>query len=64
MRSAEKAFVILHTRKSDDPQAVQLPEELKKHSWERILTNRLETKPSLKREAWLPWECEVYTPVF
>ena len=40
---------------------VELPESVTAHKWQRILTNREETVPSLEsRAAWLPWECEVY----
>lgn len=46
---------------SNDPVKVEHLKELDGHRWERILTNREETIPSLEgREEWLPWEVEVY----
>ncbi|MBR3979341.1 MAG: alpha-glucosidase [Oscillospiraceae bacterium] len=39
---------------------VELPAEVKAHGWQRILTNREDTIPSLERSRWLPWEAEIY----
>ena len=36
------------------------PKEVSSHGWQRILTNRENTAPSLERSRWLPWEAEVY----
>jgi len=37
-----------------------LPEEVTARKWQRLLTNRENTTPSLERETWLPWEAEIY----
>ena len=58
----EKLLVIAN--KSDEPQAVSLPEELKKRNWKRILTNRPDLSPSVERSTWQPWEFEVYTRTY
>ena len=38
----------------------EIPQEVASHGWERILTNREDTTPSLERTALLPWEAEIY----
>lgn len=63
-RSCAREKLLIIANKSDDPQSVQLPEELKQHGWQRILTNRPELGDSLNRATWQPWECEVYTRTF
>ena len=75
-RGSDHPNVILYTRhcarqllmvianKSDEAAVVELPEELERYQWDRILTNYPDTIPSLERSRWLPWECEVYTRTY
>ena len=44
--------------------AAELPEELKRYGWERVLSNYPDTDPSLERTQWLPWECAVFTRTY
>ena len=65
--------VIMYTRKCDDETlliianycsdavSVEIPDELKRFNYERILTNYKYLAPSVDgRIVWQPWECEVY----
>ena len=61
LRKCARETLLVVTNFSDDPVPVEIPEELKEYKWKRVLTNREDTAPSLEgREAWLPWEAEVY----
>lgn len=61
LRKCARQTLLVVTNFSDDAVDVTIPEELKAHKWNRILTNRDETEPSLDgRKQWLPWEAEVY----
>jgi len=60
-RTCARETLLIIANKSDNTVKVELPEELKAHTWKRELTNYDDTAPSLEREAWMPWECEVYS---
>ena len=60
--TAKKLLIIAN--KSDSPAAAELPEELKRYGWERVLSNYPDTDPSLERTQWLPWECAVFTRTY
>lgn len=61
LRRHEGKTLLVIANMSNEAAAVELPEQLKGKAWQRILTNREETAPSLEgRESWLPWEAEVY----
>ena len=62
LRRCARQTLLVIANQSDLTLPVQIPEELKKNRWVRILSNRPDTKPSLDglRE-WLPWEAEIYT---
>ena len=61
LRKCDKQTLLVVCNFSNDTVPVEIPEELKEFTWERILTNREETTPSLEgREIWLPWEAEIY----
>ena len=46
---------------SNETVPVEIPEALNAFTWERLLTNRDQTEPSLERkDNWLPWEAEIY----
>ena len=63
-RSCAREKMLVIANKSDERAAVELPAALAEHKWERILSNYPEEKPSLERDQWLPWECEIYTRTF
>ena len=59
-RCAAQTLLII-CNKSDDEVAVELPAEVADKKWQRILTNRDATTPSLEGgRKWLPWEAEIY----
>lgn len=61
LRTCEAQTLLVFANLSDEPAAVQWPEQVKCRQWQRILTNREDIAPGLERESWLPWEAEVYT---
>ena len=61
LRSCDAQTLLVVANFSDETVETQWPEEVKNGTWERILTNREDTAPSLERTAWHPWEAEVYT---
>ena len=61
LRKCDKQTLLVVCNFSNDTVPVEIPKELKDFTWERILTNREETTPSLEgRDIWLPWEAEIY----
>ena len=63
-RSCARQMLLVIANKGDAKMPVELPEGLKQYRWERILTNREETTPSLDGgRKWLPWEAEIYTMI-
>ena len=61
LRKCARETLLVVANFSDETVKMELPQELEGFTWERILTNREETVPSLERkDAWLPWEAEVY----
>lgn len=60
LRSCETQTLLVIANFCGNENAVELPEQVAAHKWQRILTNREDTAPSLERAAWLPWEAEVY----
>ena len=63
-RSCARQKLLIIANKSDSPAAAELPEELKRYGWERVLSNYPDTDPSLERTQWLPWECAVFTRTY
>ena len=61
LRSCTRQTMLVVVNLSGETVDVQWPEQVKKHQWKRILTNREEIAPGLEREQWLPWEAEIYT---
>ena len=61
LRRCEQQTLLVVTNNSDAPAKTQWPEEVKNGTWQRILSNREETAPSMERTQWLPWEAELYT---
>ena len=62
LRSCARQTLLVVTNLSGETVDVDWPDQVKTHQWQRILTNREDTTPSLEgRAAWLPWEAEVYT---
>ena len=62
LRRCARQTLLVIANQSDLALPVQIPEELKKNKWVRILSNRLDTAPSLNGQRdWLPWEAEIYT---
>ena len=61
LRSCPEQTLLVVINLSDREVAVQWPEQVSGQRWQRILTNREETAPSMDRTGWLPWEAEVYT---
>ena len=60
-RSCKEQTLLVIANKSDETLPVELPAQLADHRWQRILTNREETVPSLDGgRFWLPWEVEIY----
>ena len=64
LRRCEEQTLLIICNKSDDEVAVELPAEVTGKKWQRILTNREASTPSLDGgRKWLPWEAEIYTMV-
>ena len=62
--TCEEQTLLIICNKSDDEVAVELPAEVTGKKWQRILTNREASTPSLDGgRKWLPWEAEIYTMV-
>ena len=62
LRRCARQTLLVIANQSDLTLPVQIPEELKKNNWVRILSNRPDTTPSLDGQRdWLPWEAEIYT---
>ena len=60
-RTCPEQTLLVIANKSDDTLPVTLPKELAEHPWQRLLTNREDTAPSLEgNRSWLPWEVEIY----
>ena len=61
LRKCARETLLIIANFSDKTVNMELPAELDGFTWERILTNRESTIPSLERkDSWLPWEAEVY----
>lgn len=61
LRKCARQTLLVVCNFSNETVPVEIPEELNAFSWERLLTNREQTVPSLERkDNWLPWEAEVY----
>lgn len=60
LRKCSRQTLLVVANFSNNANKVELPEEVKAHTWQRLLTNRDETTPSLTRDKWLPWEAEIY----
>lgn len=61
LRRHEGKTLLVIANMSNEEAAVELPEQLKGKNWQRVLTNREDTVPSVEgRKTWLPWETEVY----
>ena len=63
-RSCAREKMLVIANKSDEPAAVELPAALADRNWKRVLSNCPGEKPSLERNQWLPWDCEIYTRTF
>lgn len=64
LRRCKEQTLLIICNKSDDTVKAELPEEVTSCKWQRILTNREETVPSVDGgRDWLPWEAEIYTMV-
>ena len=61
LRKCARQTLLVVCNFSDETVPVEIPKELNAFAWERMLTNREETVPSLERkDNWLPWEAEIY----
>ena len=60
LRQCPQQTLLVVANFSDGAVKTEWPKELQECTWERILTNREETSPSMERTEWLPWEAEVY----
>jgi len=60
LRRCTRQTLLIIANFSDNENKVELPEEVTARKWQRLLTNRENTTPSLERETWLPWEAEIY----
>ena len=60
LRRCEKQTLLVVTNNSDAAAPTNWPEEVKTGKWQRLLSNREETVPSMERAEWLPWEAELY----
>lgn len=60
LRRCTRQTLLVIANFSNSEAKADLPQEVKAHSWTRLLSNRKNTSPSLEREAWLPWEAEIY----
>lgn len=60
LRRCTRQTLLIIANFSDNENKVELPEAVTAHKWQRLLTNRDNTAPSLERETWLPWEAEIY----
>lgn len=61
LRQCESETMLVIANYSGETCKSDLPREIMSQSWERVLTNRPETVPSVMTERdWLPWEAEVY----
>lgn len=61
LRRCARQTLLVIANKSNEPAQVEIPQQLRQNGWQRILTNREETSPSLEgRDQWLPWEAEMY----
>ena len=58
-RSCARETLLIIANKSDEPATLELPQELKAHSWKLILGNYPEDL-GIDRDQWNPWECAVY----
>lgn len=60
-RSCREETLLVVVNDSGETVPVELPKAITSHGWDRILTNRPDTVPSVDgRQTWLPWEAEVY----
>lgn len=60
LRRCTRQTLLVIANFSNNENRVELPEEVTSHKWQRLLTNRQGTTPSLERDTWLPWEAEIY----
>lgn len=60
LRKCTRQTLLVVANFSDNENKVELPEEVTARKWQRLLTNRENTTPSLERDMWLPWEAEIY----
>ena len=61
LRRYEGKTMLVIANMSSQEVPVALPEEVAGKKWQRKLTNREDTVPSVEgRKVWLPWEAEVY----
>jgi len=60
LRRCARQTLLVIANFTNDTTAVELPPEVSAHKWNRLLTNREATTPSLERQSWLPWEAEIY----
>ena len=61
LRRCEEETLLVIANYSGETVPCVLPEEIKEHTWARLLTNRPETTASVDgQRPWLPWETEIY----
>lgn len=62
LRQCLRETLLVIANYSGETAMFQLPEAVTERKWKRLLSNRAETVPSVeRRDAWLPWEAEVYS---
>lgn len=61
LRSCAEQALLVVANYSGAPVVFDVPDELRAHTWSRILTNKKDTLPSLDTDReLLPWEVEIY----
>jgi len=62
LRKCLRETLLVITNLSGETVKTELPEEISSRKWRRLLSNRPKTIPSVeRRDAWLPWEAEIYS---
>ena len=64
IRTCARQKLLIIANKSDEPATIELPAELKAHSWKQELNSYTDREHGPDCAEWQPWECAVYSLLY